>query len=669
MKILILLFFMMATALGATSSIKADHVQVRLLTPQKSVGSDGNLKLAVHFELEPEWHVYWKNPGDSGAAPKFNIESGEIVEVHWPYPQRIPVKDLTNYGYEKEVTFPIDVKVAADTQEVKLNLEWLVCKVECIPGFADLALPLTRSESSEFKPEDDADVKLLANAFEKIPQTSEDLQIKIAEKTNEHWKLEVVSKSALKIEEIGEFFIYPENGEAFLTKSPNIQKENGSLKAEVPISTNNKPQETENFLFVAQLQSGKTLAFNQKLELQVESQGLLMGLVLAFLGGLILNLMPCVFPVLSLKIFGFLKEPDQAKIRKSSWAYSIGAVFTFTLIGAILAVLRSLGESVGWGYQLQNPWLIYLLSLLFFAMALNFFGFFEMGNNLMAMGGRVGKKGFLSGDFGTGVLAVVVASPCTAPFMGSALGLTLLLPAYQSLLIFSFLGVGMAAPMLLLAYWPKLISKLPRSGAWMVTLKQFMTFPLLLTCLWLLWVLHQQRGPEAVFLSLLSFTVLTMIIWMIQISKTKIWKLVLLVVLILNPLVSVYGIQKLQMYKAVENVETTWAAFDPAFVAEKRKSEIVFVDFTASWCISCQVNKKAVLETAEIEALFKKHNVFLVRADWTNLNPVITQALEELGRNSIPLYVVYNKSDKPILFPEVLTKDMLIHYFEEGVVP
>lgn len=393
------------------------------------------------------------------------------------------------------------------------------------------------------------------------------------------------------------------------------------------------------------------------------------GLLLAFLGGIILNLMPCVFPVLSLKIFGFLKEPKIERIRRSAWAYTAGAVLTFTLIGALLTLLRYWGEAVGWGYQLQNPWLVYLLALLFFLMGLNFFGFFEVGNQFVSIGSRLGKKSFLTGDFGTGVLAVVVASPCTAPFMGSALGLTLLLPAGQSLFIFAALGLGMAAPMLALAYVPRLIGRLPKSGPWMVTLKQFMTFPLFLTSLWLLWILQQQRGSESVFVALLSFILLTMTIWMFERSKGALVRALLTFLFLLNPLASLYSLQKAGGLDRGSPSSLIWHDFDPAVVEEKRKTEIVFIDFTASWCLSCQVNKKTVLETAEIEELFRKHRIFLVRADWTNLNPVVTKALEQLGRASIPLYVAYSRNEKPVLFPEVLTKSMLIRYFDGGVLP
>jgi len=406
-----------------------------------------------------------------------------------------------------------------------------------------------------------------------------------------------------------------------------------------------------------------------ELATQVSFASFSFGLLFAFFGGIILNLMPCVFPVLSLKIFGFLKEPKIERIRRSAWAYTAGAVSTFTLIGALLTLLRYWGEAVGWGYQLQNPWLVYLLALLFFLMGLNFFGFFEVGNQFVSIGSRLGKKSFLTGDFGTGVLAVVVASPCTAPFMGSALGLTLLLPAGQSLFIFTTLGLGMAAPMLALAYVPRLINRLPRSGPWMVTLKQFMTFPLFLTSLWLLWILQQQRGPGSVFVALLSFIVLTMTIWMFGRTHRALAKALLAFVFLLTPVVSLYGLQKAGGLDRGSQSSLIWHSFDPALVEEKRKSELVFLDFTASWCLSCQVNKKAVLETAEIEDLFRKHQVFLVRADWTNLNPVVTKALEQLGRASIPLYVVYPRSDQPIIFPEVLTKSVLIRYFEGGVLP
>lgn len=640
-----------STTAHAQKVIKADHVEVRLISGANADPStDSQMNIGVHFKIDPEWHIYWKNPGDSGAAPKFNLTGGEIAEIKWPYPHRLPVGHLTNYGYDHEVVFPLSINPKA--QEMTLNLEWLVCKVECIPGFGEFKFTRT---SLPAQPE------LLQKYLARVPKAN-DWQAEFTSQNDETFTF-TLTPQALDIKEIKNLFVYPENGELFKTALPKIETSARSIAVSVPRTTTSAPSQgtsEQHFTFVAEKTNGETEAFTKSIGAKPKASSWLLGILLAFMGGVILNLMPCVFPVLFLKAFGFLKETDSGKIKRSSWEYSAGVVLTFFVIGAILALLRFSGEAIGWGFQLQNPWVVYSLALLFFAMALNFYGFFEMGDTAATKAGQLMSLKFFSGSFGTGVLAVIVASPCTAPFMGSALGLTLLLPAYQSLLIFVALGVGMALPMLLLGYMPWLVKKLPRSGQWMITVKQLLSFPLFATCIWLLWVLSHQKGSDAVFIALVSFLLFVFALWIFKSSKALTLRAVA-TALLLTPIAAAALISK-SVNSTGANAQATasnWAPFDEAVIAEKRKTQSVFIDFTASWCITCQVNKRAVLDTDEIQNLFKEHNVFLIRADWTNQDARITNALAQFGRNSVPFYVYYNKMQKAQTLPELLTKDMI----------
>ena len=408
--------------------IRQDHVEVRLVSASQNLS--GHFQLGVHFKIDPEWHVYWKNPGDSGSAPKFQLSGGEIKSIQWPYPVRLPVGDLTNYGYDHEVVFLLDVHTVS--APLKLNLEWLVCKVECIPGFGEIEIT---EKNVSVEPD------LVSKFQRRIPQKG-NWKARFDSKSSEalNFEFDLTENEISKIKNI---FVFPENSEAFQTGLPKVEPLQKSLKVSVPISSNaNFQSKTESFTFVVHDLNDEVRTFFQEIPVQKPPPSIFLGMLFAFLGGVILNLMPCVFPVLFLKAFSFLKEKDTAAIRKSSWQYSLGVVVSFLAFGGLLVILRFSGEAIGWGYQLQNPWLVYLLSLLFFVMGLNFYGFFEVGNNLVLQASKVSGNKFFSGSFGTGVLAVIVASPCTAPFMGSALGLALLLPAHLSILIFLSLGVG-----------------------------------------------------------------------------------------------------------------------------------------------------------------------------------------------------------------------------------
>lgn len=635
----VFLVILLHSSFGFSTIVKRDHVELQLFADRSAAS------IAVHFNLDPEWHIYWKNPGDSGAAPKFNLIGGDIKKISWPYPVRIPVGHLTNFGYKHEVAFLL--QIAPQIESMKLKLEWLVCKVECIPGFQEFDFTMNSLPENPV---------IFQKYWARIPQQQWDGQINFITQNEKTFDFELKFDDISTIKSV---HVFPENGELFQTEAPKIEIKDNAFLISVPYSANVAPLSEPAFTFVLENIHNDVISFSKVIIPKPQASSWLTGMLLAFIGGLLLNLMPCVFPIIFLKAYGFLKEPDFVKIKQSSWAYVAGVVLTFFLFGSLLTLLRLTGFSIGWGYQLQNPIVVYLLSLLFFLMALNFFGYFEMGDAIAYKASNLGKLKFFSGSFGTGVLAVLVASPCTAPFMGSALGLTLLLPPFQGILIFVSLGLGMALPLLLLAYWPWLIKKMPRSGQWMIYIKQFLSFPLFATCLWLLWVLSNQKGSESVFVALISFLMMSLGIWLRQLSRNKFFKGIIWFFIIGNSVLTIYAFSQIESISQNSIRKTVWSPFNEKEINEKRQNQRVFIDFTASWCITCQVNKKTVLETAEIQDFFVKHQVYLVRADWTNQDANITRALARFGRNSVPLYVYYNKMNEAKILSEILTKDQV----------
>ena len=397
---------------------------------------------------------------------------------------------------------------------------------------------------------------------------------------------------------------------------------------------------------------------------------LAVAVLFALLGGAILNLMPCVFPVLSIKVLGFATHQDSQKtLRHEAAAFAGGVVLTFVALGLTLAALRAAGEQLGWGFQLQSPAVVTALAMLFFVLALNLSGVFEFGQ--LAPSGVAGwsSQNRSLDAFGSGVLAVVVASPCTAPFMGAALGYAFTGSTVVTLVVFVALGLGMALPYVLLAWFPAWRRRLPRSGPWLSRFKQLLAFPLYGTVIWLAWVLGSQRDNDAVLRLFVVLLGVGFVLWAWRIVRTggaRPWAIAGLAVLTGTAVAAwplfVPEAEGAAPAKDAANAESgDWIAFSPAKVAELTGAgRAVFVDFTAAWCVTCQVNKRLVLNTPDVRAGFARRNVALLRADWTRRDAVITQALAALGRNGVPVYVLYRPGKEPLLLPEVLQKDSVL---------
>ena len=407
-------------------------------------------------------------------------------------------------------------------------------------------------------------------------------------------------------------------------------------------------------------------------------ESILLAILFAFIGGMILNLMPCVLPVLSLKIMGFIKQAgeEKSKLRKHGLAFTFGVLISFWALAGLLLILRAGGEYLGWGFQLQSPSFVIVLSVLLFLFGLSLFGVFEIGVTLTAVGQNTPKGSTYTGSFFSGILATIVATPCTAPFMGSALGFALSQPAYVSMLIFTALGLGMALPYVLLTSIPALLKYVPKPGAWMETFKQFMGFLMVATVLWLIWVLSLQTGAEGVLILLGSLLLVSLSGWIYgrwsvlhkSLKTRRIAQLISGLILAGALALSLMYIKPVSASTGSVHTQglIEWQTFSPELVAQLRsEKKPVFIDFTAAWCLSCQVNEKVAFGSEEVQKAFADKGIAALKADWTNKDEVIAKELAKFGRNSVPLYVLYLPDQEAVLLPEILTPDIVLGYLKD----
>lgn len=653
MQLILALLVAAASHAYAQTEIKSEHSQLRVFSLQTQIKAGEDVELGLDFQMNPEWHIYWLNPGDSGAQLKINPENAEILSWGWPLPERIPVPPLTNYGYNERVIFPLRLKPAAGAQDIVLGMEWLVCKVECVPVFGTIKFPLKIGTERIEIPADHMD-RVLWNEFSARVPTLKDAPTFTTMQVNQTQAVYRMAGASLK--GAREIFIFPREPEVFTTAAPQMKVDGEGYEVTMPFNANRDPAKEKTAVTVVVNGQAMIEAFDAEVSLTAPPPALGRILLFAFLGGLILNLMPCVFPVLALKVFSIVREPHRAAVRRSGWQYTAGVLISFLVLGGLLMILRAGGEALGWGFQLQSPGFVLAMLILFFLMALNFAGLFEIGTGVMNFAGRFAGG---SGSFGTGILAVFVASPCTAPFMGSALGATLLLPWPLALGVFAMLGLGLAFPVLLFGEVPALAKSLPRAGAWMETFKQLMAFPMLATAAWLLWVLQFQTGPNFMLQVLFALILISFAIWWAGRVPQK-WVMVVSVLIALGAFAWVAdGVRRAKPESVETSASDTWSKYSAAALTDSQGKNPVFVDFTASWCITCQVNKLNVLNTDSAQALFRQHNVKLLKADWTDRDPEITKALAAFGRNSVPLYVYYSTSGEVKVLPEILTHDMI----------
>ena len=696
--------FIIATSAIATGSRAQNGINYVVTTPQvraelmahapQGAGPGSAVWLGLHITHQPEWHTYWKNSGDSGLPTvlTWTLPPGVVAgDIAWPIPQKIPLGDLANYGYEGTVLLPVPLTITPDFKpsllnndlEIKLKASWLVCRKECIPEEGEFVLRVPVQGSTAFN----GAAFAAARAQQPQPLRGES-QITIKD---QRLAVSVTGLPAVMHGQPLEFF--PETPEVIETAGAWTQVWRGATwTASVPLSPHRSASPTDMPLLLVQGQGDDRQGFATRATVQGEwpavaaaatvspalaaallanasvpepvdasSLGLWAAILGALLGGLILNLMPCVFPVLAIKVMSFARHADDRRgHRLSGLAYSAGVVLSFLALGALLLGLRSAGEQLGWGFQLQSPAVVAALAVLFTVIGLNLAGLFEFGQFVPNRLATLEAKHPAGNAFLSGVLAVAIASPCTAPFMGASLGLALGLPAAQALLIFGALGVGMALPYLAASFVPAVARLLPRPGAWMDTFKRAMAFPMFATVVWLVWVLGQQSGINGAAALLALLVGLALVLWSLTLHGRSRVIVATLSIATLAILTGAIGQNVLKMTDTNAAVASTerWQPWAPGRVEEALASGVpVFVDFTAAWCVTCQYNKKTTLVHPDVLADMDAKNVTLLRADWTRRDPAITAALQQLGRNGVPVYVLYKTGRAPVVLSEILSVD------------
>ena len=637
-------------ARGSVVSTAQVQATLQVYAPN-GLGAGETFWLGLQIQHQAHWHTYWRNPGDSGLATELQwqlpagLKPGNLI---WPAPQKIPVGSMANYGYEGTVLLVTPVQVAPKFKAneassditVQLHASWLVCKQECIPQEGDFVVRVPVKGSTVMAPE--AFQAALANQAQMLTGKHEAV---IAEDGR---------TLTLKVETLppelssGAWTVFPQTPNVMRNNAtPNIQADRITL----PISSErmDSPKRMAWLLVQgeANAPTGKQWVFETPIQgkwqewmepplatstsnfnLQLSSAPAaistapwatwILAILGAFLGGMLLNFMPCVFPVLAIKLLGITQLADKPKtMRLSAWAFSVGVLISFLLLGGLMLALRAAGSQMGWGFQLQSPWVVAALAIMFVIMGLNLSGLFEFGHFVPSSVASFQFANPATNSLWSGVFAVVIASPCTAPFMGASLGLAIGFPAWQALPIFGAMGLGMALPFLLVSISSAWLKYLPKPGAWMNTFRHVMALPMYVTALWLVWVLGLQTGwwdnDQAPTQSTLSAS-----------------------------------------ESGASRPSIVWEAWSEDKVRAARKDgRPVFIDFTAAWCVTCQFNKKTTFADASLLKDFAQKNVLLLRADWTRYDPAITQALNNLGRNGLPVYAWYAPGQEVLILSEL----------------
>lgn len=672
---------------------QTERVRAELLAhAPEGVAAGKTFWVGLQLAHQPEWHTYWKNSGDSGLPTQlqWNLPAGLAAgDIAWPVPRKIPLGDLANYGYEGTVLLPVPVTVGAEFKpplfgsiEIKLKANWLVCKKECIPEEGEFALKLpvrgsTALHAAAFQAAFDSQPKpVLADTAGIIPDSTARVDGDALAVTVQGLPVSLRGKTL-------EFL--PETGEVIANGAKWTQAWNGSAwTARIPLSSQRaaSPQTMPVVLasggagWRAELkvvggwpQAASAAAVSPALAEALRSNAaaqsagprltLALALLGALLGGLILNLMPCVFPVLAVKVVGFARHADQRQShRVAGLAYAAGVVCSFLALGALMLALRAAGAQLGWGFQLQSPAVVAALAALFTLIGLNLAGVFEFGAFLPQRAMLLEARHPVMNAFLSGVLAVAIASPCTAPFMGASLGFAIGLPPGQALLVFAALGAGMALPYVAASWIPAVARLLPRPGAWMDTFRKLMAFPMFATVAWLVWVLGQQAGIDGAGALLALLVMLAFIIWVATLRGRA--RLVLGAFALVSGAALAWtlapSIREQPPQQQSAATDGAWQAWEHSRVDEiLAQGQPVFVDFTAAWCVTCQYNKRTTLAHPDVLADLRAKNVALLRADWTRQDPAITSALAQLGRNGVPVYVFYRTGAAPVVLSEFLT--------------
>jgi len=698
---------------GASATVITDNVRARLLAERPVAAPGGAVELALVLDIRPHWHTYWRNPGDSGEPPRIHwqLPNGFTAgEIRWPLPEAIPVGPLVNYGYSNRAVHLVRLQVPAqwppdEPIAIAAEATWLMCEEECIPEQGRFELTLATPASPAEGLANAQTARLFEIARAALPQAG----VVAATLKRAEAALTLRVPAAVLPERIDAAYFFADAWGLVNHAAPQswslqgddlvLRLSPGEAAAAVPatgllkVGTAGGDVGLRVDAGTALAGAAGAMAAPSTASGGVRDLGLPLALAFALLGGLVLNLMPCVFPVLAIKALSLAGQGGVGlRVRAlHGLAYTAGVLAFFLALGVLLLVLRASGAAVGWGFQLQSPVFVTLMAYLFVVLGMSLAGALTLGAGLMGIGqagldmGRRGGGASCAGEpdagvwgaFATGGLAALVAAPCTAPFMGAALGYAMTVPWPAALAVVLALGLGMALPFLFLTLSPRLARALPRPGAWMETLKQALAFPMFATAAWLLWVLAVQSGPSGLAAALTGVLALALGLWVrerTRVARTP-WPRIGAASALLGLAMALWlGIEAGSLHGPARVADAgaprrpadagsalTAEPYSPERLAAARSDERpVFVNMTAAWCITCLVNERVALRRAAVARAFAARNVLYLKGDWTNRDPVITDYLAGFGRNGVPIYVFYPPGGEPRVLPQVLTEAIVL---------
>jgi len=692
----LLVLFASGPAFGQTV-VQAENVRAELLADVAAVKAGEPFWVGLRQTIRPKWHTYWKNPGESGLPTeiKWTLPAGVTADpIVWPTPNLFNIGGVINYGYQDETVLLVRITPPADLSGSSLKLtaeaNWLVCEDVCIPedGKFELSLPIAAAAT----PASPVTRAILDKARRNVPMESPwPARYGVAKSGDPTL---IVEARGLKPDTIRDVYFFP----AEWGPVASLAKQSAQVTADgirIPLKKGDAkttpPERLAGTLVLTEKTADGEIrqAFDVSAKLDPtfvptsslaaaagnEQLSLVQALLFALLGGLILNLMPCVFPVLAMKAAALARLAGQGRreMRRDGLAYTAGVLVSFAVMAAIVVAIRASVGEVSWGFQFQSPVFSLLIAYLFFVVGLNLSGVYEIGGRFAGVGQGLAARGGTVGSFFTGALAVIVATPCTAPFMAAALGFALSQPAPQTVAVLLAVGLGLALPYLLLSITPALQRLMPRPGPWMDRLRQFLAFPMYASAVWMIWVLTQQTGADGVIYALGGMILIAFAVWLLRIgsgASPATWlRRGLAAVAVLLAFAAAL---KLEDGPATAASASGGAAAGVNFDGWERFSrdrlnqavaagKPVFVDFTAAWCITCLVNERVALETAATRHAFEQAGVVKLKGDWTNRDAEITSLLKDLGRAGVPLYLFWAPgAERPKILPQVLTEAMIL---------
>jgi thiol:disulfide interchange protein len=693
---LLLVLFAAGPAFGQTV-VQAENVRAELLADVAAVKAGEPFWVGLRQTIRPKWHTYWKNPGESGLPTeiKWTLPAGVTADpIVWPTPNLFNIGGVINYGYQDETVLLVRITPPADLSGSSLKLaaeaNWLVCEDVCIPedGKFELSLPIAAAAT----PASPVTRAIFDKARRNVPMESPwPARYGVAKSGDPTL---IVEARGLKPDTIRDVYFFPaEWGPVASLAKQSIQVTADGIR--IPLKKGDAkttpPERLAGTLVLTEKTADGEIrqAFDVSAKLDLtfvptsslaaaegnEQLSLVQALLFALLGGLILNLMPCVFPVLAMKAAALARLAGQGRreMRRDGFAYTAGVLVSFAVMAAIVVAIRASVGEVSWGFQFQSPVFSLLIAYLFFVVGLNLSGVYEIGGRFAGVGQGLAARGGTVGSFFTGALAVIVATPCTAPFMAAALGFALSQPAPQTVAVLLAMGLGLALPYLLLSITPALQRLMPRPGPWMDRLRQFLAFPMYASAVWMIWVLTQQTGADGVIYALGGMILIAFAVWLLRIgsgASPATWlRRGLAAVAVLLAFAAAL---KLEDGPATAASASGGAAAGVNFDGWERFSrdrlnqavaagKPVFVDFTAAWCITCLVNERVALETAATRHAFEQAGVVKLKGDWTNRDAEITSLLKDLGRAGVPLYLFWAPgAERPKILPQVLTEAMIL---------